>query len=967
MLAQLIFMDIRDEIDLSFHAGSSDLYADVNRTDSYVADGTPDRPFKDLTDAVALANLMALEAKPYRVNVAPGIYDLPPFALNAYVKLEGAGWQTTILKASTLTEHFITMAPGTVIRDVAVWGPTTANTAAIHAPTAGAKAVGLIQVSISRGYYGVLCNPVAPGQMLIQNLILADVGESIHTLVRAEDHATVFVVSSVVAGSAESVQCGVAAVGADASCTLVNYYHQVPGAATEGAFVDDGAMVRVVGGIFAAGHAALHAGSGASSRIRVDSAIVHRDLGPSTGYTHDLLIESATVTTTFMGFMSRDRISNAFNASIFGNFINHEDGFEGACALGELVVGDDREVLPLLDYGKSAYLTGLVSGGEVELGAGLNVIVRAGYGYINDPALCSPIRVPWLEDLHFALTDDTPDQYIYVDNTGTICKSTLSIDYGTNIILAKATTEGGAVVVLTRDEISIVHTTSRLADFFEHVIGPLTASGCNVTATGGNTYKIDVNGGTFLVGLSERDITGAAGTPFTYVWQTAPGVWTYTAATIIDKDHYDNGTGPTDFGGDDWKKDVVYLVKNSGGEQYFVVMGQTAFADQATALSGALPTAPDLLMAYGLRVAAIVTHSSAADIDTVVDIRPFLGQNAPVSTSVAVNHDDLANRNLDNNHTQYHTDARAVVWLAAQPGNTSNLVTDGDNHNHDGVTGGAQVAHGDLGARGTTTHADLDLFVGSKAAASGLASLDGSSKVVQNPANATATATAGKIPIADGAGTLNDWVPANAAAATPSRRKLGIGATDACAGDDARLSDPRTPTSTLAHKASHVSGADQIDDATALAHGLMTAAQFSKLAGIEAGANLNRYGAERAYAESTGRTTYNTNTTFQDKVSLATGVLANGVKYKVMWEAVIDQSATNQNCGIQLYNSTDAVVVGAERVYRVNNSGERRTVGGSAQITGAGALKTFVIQYKTYNTGSTVGIQDARIEVIRAE
>jgi hypothetical protein len=48
-----------------------------------------------------------------------------------------------------------------------------------------------------------------------------------------------------------------------------------------------------------------------------------------------------------------------------------------------------------------------------------------------------------------------------------------------------------------------------------------------------------------------------------------------------------------------------------------------------------------------------------------------------------------------------------------------------------------------------------------KAAASGLASLDSSSLVVQNPANATATATASKIPIADGSGKLDTWVSAS--------------------------------------------------------------------------------------------------------------------------------------------------------------------------------------------------------------
>jgi hypothetical protein len=84
-------------------------------------------------------------------------------------------------------------------------------------------------------------------------------------------------------------------------------------------------------------------------------------------------------------------------------------------------------------------------------------------------------------------------------------------------------------------------------------------------------------------------------------------------------------------------------------------------------------------------------------------------------------------------------------------------VTNGDSHDHSGGDG-AQIDHTGLANKGTNTHAQLDTFIASKAAASGLASLDGSSKVVQDPANATATPTAGKIPIADGDGTLDDWI-----------------------------------------------------------------------------------------------------------------------------------------------------------------------------------------------------------------
>jgi hypothetical protein len=45
-----------------------------------------------------------------------------------------------------------------------------------------------------------------------------------------------------------------------------------------------------------------------------------------------------------------------------------------------------------------------------------------------------------------------------------------------------------------------------------------------------------------------------------------------------------------------------------------------------------------------------------------------------------------------------------------------------------------------------------------KGAVSGYASLDTSTLVVQNPANATATPTASKIPIADGSGKLDGWI-----------------------------------------------------------------------------------------------------------------------------------------------------------------------------------------------------------------
>jgi hypothetical protein len=130
-----------------------------------------------------------------------------------------------------------------------------------------------------------------------------------------------------------------------------------------------------------------------------------------------------------------------------------------------------------------------------------------------------------------------------------------------------------------------------------------------------------------------------------------------------------------------------------------------------------------------------------------------------------------------------------------------------------------------------------------KDAVSGYAGLDASSLVIKNPASASFTAGQGKIPMGNAvtgklhAGWIQeviayadltddpyadhnarhepggaDPMAVDAAAATGSLRTIGTGALTACAGNDARLSDARTPA---AHKDSHDpnDGADPLDTA----------------------------------------------------------------------------------------------------------------------------------------------------------
>jgi len=80
-------------------------------------------------------------------------------------------------------------------------------------------------------------------------------------------------------------------------------------------------------------------------------------------------------------------------------------------------------------------------------------------------------------------------------------------------------------------------------------------------------------------------------------------------------------------------------------------------------------------------------------------------------------------------------------------------------HAHTGNDGTTQISHNNVTGTGATSHATLDTFYNSKAQASGLASLDANSLVVQNPASGTSTPGIAKIPISLGTGFLDDsWL-----------------------------------------------------------------------------------------------------------------------------------------------------------------------------------------------------------------
>jgi hypothetical protein len=123
------------------------------------------------------------------------------------------------------------------------------------------------------------------------------------------------------------------------------------------------------------------------------------------------------------------------------------------------------------------------------------------------------------------------------------------------------------------------------------------------------------------------------------------------AQTSIDPDFYDDGTGtlaPITAG--KFKRDLLFVSRNTGGTEYHVVYGQEIFDTAVEATNNPIP--PDTFLEHACRLAGVVAQEGTTAIDSIVDQRPRLGQAAAASTGIT-NHNDLAGRDSATAHTQY--------------------------------------------------------------------------------------------------------------------------------------------------------------------------------------------------------------------------------------------------------------------------------------------------------------------------
>jgi hypothetical protein len=219
----------------------------------------------------------------------------------------------------------------------------------------------------------------------------------------------------------------------------------------------------------------------------------------------------------------------------------------------------------------------------------------------------------------------------------------------------------------------------------------------------------------------------------------------------------------------------------------------------------------------------------------------------------------------------------------------------------------------------------------------------------------------------------------DAVAGTGSLRTLGTAATSACAGNDSRLSDARTPT---AHATSHQSGgsdAVKLDDlsapddntdlnASASAHGLLrklsnVSTEFLNGQGNWAtpAGSSPVFGTEAQIASSEGDST-TTGTTYVSKLLLTTPSIPAG-NYHVVWSIEAAASSSNRDIGIAVYGDGALAAEHSERLVVANYFVSVSGVGNGAMGAGVHTVELFF--RRAGGSSATITVRRARIEFWR--
>ena len=410
---------------------------------------------------------------------------------------------------------------------------------------------------------------------------------------------------------------------------------------TECAFhIQDGAHCDLKAGSIFGWERAVHiANTGEASVSNMVGVDMHDN-------TYDILVEHPAADGSFNGAADRAKVSIVDSSSFtvaYNDPVNN-----GFVITGDLYVGphhsDIANVTSLITRGIQL---GLMDGGVLTRGTGLNVNVGAGSGYLmngnNDL-----VNVDW--PATSVAVADNKNQYVYITINGVAMVSESIPDTGSNIVLGRMLTSGGSILFIgSSGSLRISTFNPNLDKLLRNAVGALYVSGSVVSENATSPRHLDITSGHYFYSASEMFPVGATDVTM-LIGHNTSGVPAYSFSKVIDNANYDNGTNLTAIPAGKFTAHVLFTIGSGATTGYALSYGRAVYDTLADAIVA--PVSPPIIPPEGSPlIAKIIVQEGATNIAQILDLRPRFGVSGQ-STAATTKHGDLLGLNADD-HPQY--------------------------------------------------------------------------------------------------------------------------------------------------------------------------------------------------------------------------------------------------------------------------------------------------------------------------
>lgn len=364
--------------------------------------------------------------------------------------------------------------------------------------------------------------------------------------------------------------------------------------------------------------------------------------------TTDINIAHPTTAGIFNGLASQSKCSNA-SPNFSWSFQDIDNGsFEVTEKISVTFNNGTHTDLSTLLFESSTM--GLISGGALSDGGGLNVNLATGFGYLDDESGSHNIkRIDWTSQ-SFSLSANTVN-FLYFTVGGILSAAASRPSTPENILLGRVVTNATGIEFIDRAPLKAHHIGNMLSVFGRDALGPVYQSGSIVTE---NVTALHLNVASGKYHFSELRFSPAGGSDisFTSYYMDGSSGWTRSASSTVSNSQYDDGSGTlAALSSSYYTKHTVYVVGDGSTEKYFLVFGQVQYSSLLDAEAADLPSPPSYFDEGMVPIASIYVQQGSANVIRIEDIRPVIGFKAQGITASAT-HGNLLGLSADD-HPQY--------------------------------------------------------------------------------------------------------------------------------------------------------------------------------------------------------------------------------------------------------------------------------------------------------------------------